>query len=293
MRKQTTDDRRQTADDGRQNSALCRLLSAVSQFDSALVAFSGGLDSSVVAKAAQLALGPKALAVTAWSPSSCESEKQDAAKIAREIGIWHIVYESREFDDPAYLRNDKDRCYYCKKNRFTEMIRIAEEQNYQVVLDGSNADDRFDYRPGTRAAQELGVRSPLAELGITKEVARELAKSWNLSVWDKPAEPCLSTRIPYNQPLTEPLLRRIETAESFLKTFCLSPLRVRVADSATARIEVPVSQIEKLLEPHVRENLIEKFQSLGFHAISVDLLGFRSGSMNKNEKALFRFRVDG
>jgi len=253
-------------------------------FNSALVAFSGGLDSSVIAKAAQLALGPKALAVTAWSPSSCDGEKEDAVKIAREIGIRHFLYESREFDDPLYLCNDKDRCYYCKKIRFAEMVRIAAEQDFQVVLDGSNADDQFDYRPGKRAAEELGVRSPLAELGITKDAARELAKSWNLSVWNKPAEPCLSTRVPYDQPLTPQLLRRIEAAESFLKTFGLSPLRVRVQGETAARIEVPVDQIATLLEPPIREKLIEKFQSLGFHTISVDLQGFRSGSMNANDK---------
>jgi len=250
-------------------------------FDSALVAFSGGLDSSVVTKAAQLALGERALAVTAWSPSSCEQEKGESVQVAREIGIRHLLYQSREFEDARYLRNDKDRCYYCKHLRFSEMVRIANEQNFQVVLDGSNADDSFDFRPGKKAAEELGVRSPLAELGITKEAARELAKNWNLSVWNKPAEPCLSTRIPYGQPLMEPLLRRIEAAESFLRTSGFSPLRVRVQGEAAARIEVPVDQIGKLLEPSLRENLLEKFQSLEFHTISVDMQGFRSGSMNQ------------
>ena len=263
-----------------QNPTACRLLSAISGFDSALVAFSGGLDSSVIAKAAQLALGERTLAVTAWSPSSCEHEKEEAAQVAREIGIRHLLIESGEFEDARYLRNDKDRCYYCKQIRFSEMVRIAQEQNFQVVLDGSNADDQFDYRPGKRAAEELGVRSPLAELGITKETARDLAKGWNLSVWNKPAEPCLSTRVPYDQPLTESLLRRIEAAESCLKAFGFSPLRVRAQGESTARIEVPVDQIGKLLEPPVRESLLDKFQTLEFRTVSVDLRGFRSGSMN-------------
>ena len=249
-------------------------------FDSALVAFSGGLDSSVVAKAAQVALGPKALAVTAWSPSSCEHEKEEAMQIAQEISIRHHLLESKEFEDPLFLRNDKDRCYYCKKSRFAAMVQIAQDQNFQVVLDGSNADDQSDFRPGKRAAEELGVRSPLAELGLTKGAVRELAKSWGLSVWDKPALPCLSTRVPYAQPLTESLLRRIEAAESFLKTLDFVLLRVRVQGNTAVRIEVPVEQIAKLLEPSVRTDLIAKFQSLGFHTISVDLQGFRSGSMN-------------
>jgi len=268
------------------NSVAYRLLSVVSGFDSALVAFSGGLDSSVVAKAAQLALGERALAVTAWSPSSCEHEKEESTQVAREIGIQHLLIESGEFEDVRYLRNDKDRCYYCKQIRFSEMVQIAKEQNFQVVLDGSNVDDQFDYRPGRRAAEELGVRSPLAELGITKEVARELAKGWDLSVWNKPAEPCLSTRVPYEQPLTDLLLRRIEAAESCLKAFGFSPLRVRVQGESTARIEAPVDQIGKLLEPPVREKLIERFQTLEFRTVSVDLQGFRSGSMNENSPPL-------
>ena len=249
-------------------------------FDSALVAFSGGLDSSVVARAAQRALGANALAVTACSPSSSTQEREESAKIAQEIGIRHILVESDEFDDPLYLRNDRDRCYYCKKNRFASLVRFANEQNFQVVLDGTNADDQFDFRPGQRAVDELGVRSPLAELGIKKEDARKLAKKWKLSVWNKPAAPCLSTRVPYDQPLTASLLRRIEAAEVFLRTFGFSPLRVRVQGETTARIEVPVDQLAKLLEPSVRESLIEKFQSLEFRTISVDLQGFRSGSLN-------------
>ncbi len=248
--------------------------------ESALVAFSGGLDSSVVAKAARLALGDRSFAVTAWSPSGCTHEKEDSVAIAREIGIAHLLIESREFEAPEYLLNDKDRCYHCKRIRFSEMVRIAQEQNFRVVLDGSNADDFFDFRPGKRAAEELGIRSPLAELGITKESVRQIAKEWGLSVWDKPAQPCLSTRVPYGQTLHEPLLRRIEAAERFLAGLGFSPLRVRVQGETTARIEVPPEQFAELTQPSTRENVVEHFDSLGFRTITVDLRGFRSGSMN-------------
>ncbi len=250
-------------------------------FESALVAFSGGLDSSVVAKAAQLALGAKSLAVTAWSPSGCGNEKEDSVAIAREIGIEHLLVESREFEEDMYLRNDKDRCYHCKRIRFSELVRIAREQNFQVVLDGSNADDFFDFRPGKRAAEELGVRSPLAELGITKESVRQIAKDWGLSVWNKPAQPCLSTRVPYGQPLSEPLLRRIEAAERFLSELGFSPLRVRVHGETTARIEISPEQFSELTQPTTRENVVAHLDSLGFRKITLDLRGFRSGSLNE------------
>ena len=256
------------------------LLNWFKAFDSALIAFSGGLDSSVVAKAAQLAFGAKTLAVTAWSPSGCANEKSDAEKIAKEIGIQHLLVESREFDDSQFLRNDKNRCYHCKRIRFAEMVQFAKDRQFQVVLDGSNADDSSDYRPGKRAAEELGVRSPLAELGISKTIAREIAKQWNLSVWNKPAEPCLCTRVPYDQPLEIPLLRRIEAAETYLKHFGFSPVRVRVQGENIARIEVLPNQFEKLMESGVRKNIVEHFRSLHFRTISVDLQGFRSGSMN-------------
>ncbi len=249
-------------------------------FDSALVAFSGGVDSTVVAKAAQIALGGKTKAVTAWGPSSCAREPEEAAEIAKSIGISHLLFESREFADPEYLRNDENRCYYCKKIRFLEMILIAKEQGYQVVLDGSNAEDFFDYRPGKRAAEELGVRSPLAELGFTKQAVRDIAKQWGLPNWDKPPYPCLSTRVAYGKELSEELLRRVENAETLLKTFGFSSLRVRVPVKATARIEVPIEQVARLWEPDVRDTIVKQFRELGFQHISVDLQGYRSGSMN-------------
>ena len=250
------------------------------KFDSCLVAFSGGLDSSVVAKAACLALGEKSFAVTAWSASSFQHEQDFAENIAKQIGIRFLLVESREFDDPLYTQNDKQRCYHCKRIRFAEMVQLAKEQGFAVVVDGSNADDTLDYRPGKRAVEELGVRSPLLELGITKSQAREIAKSWNLSNWNKPASPCLSTRVAYNQPLSNELLRRIEKAESLLESLGFSSIRVRVHGDNFARIEVASEQIPRLLEPPIRDAIASTFRDVGFQFISVDIFGYKSGGMN-------------
>lgn len=262
------------------NTKKDALLNWFLSFESVMVAFSGGLDSTLVAKAAQIVCGANALAVTAWSDSGCEEDKANAGVIAQEIGIRHLLFSSREFTDLRYLQNDPERCYYCKEIRFAEMVRMAEERKFQVVVDGSNADDQFDYRPGTKAARELGIRSPLAELGIAKEMVRAIAKSWNLSNWNKPAQPCLSTRVPYDQPLTAPLLRRIDAAEQIIAALGFSPLRVRVHGENVARIEVPADQIAWLVEPLVREKIVEELRKLDFRYICVELQGFRSGSLN-------------
>ncbi|MGL6225325.1 MAG: ATP-dependent sacrificial sulfur transferase LarE [Thermoguttaceae bacterium] len=253
-------------------------------FHSALVAFSGGLDSTVLARAAVLALGNRAIAITAYSSSSCESEAEEATQIAREIGIEHRLIESREFDDPRYLANDHNRCYYCKAVRFAEMVNYAKEHDIAVVVDGSNADDVSDFRPGKKAAEELGVRSPLAELGMTKEHARLLAKDWGISVWNKPSQPCLSTRIGYGISLTDSLLRQIEKAETFLKEKGFTSLRVRLPEKTTARIEVPTAQIPQIVIPETRQEIIEHFRRFGFERITIDLDGFRSGSMNEGDR---------
>ena len=250
------------------------------KFDSCLVAFSGGLDSSVVAKAACLALGEKSLAVTAWSASSFQYEQEFAINIAKQIGIRFMLVESHEFDDPLYIQNDKQRCYHCKRIRFAEIIRLASEQGFAMVVDGSNADDAFDYRPGKRAVEELGVRSPLMELGIAKPQAREIAKKWNLSNWNKPASPCLSTRVAYGKPLSGGLLRRIEKAELLLESLGFSSIRVRIHDDNIVRIEVAPNQIPRLFEPPVRDAIAVVFRDIGFQFISVDLFGYQSGGMN-------------
>lgn len=261
-----------------------KLIQRMHSFDSLVVAFSGGLDSSVVAKAAQLAHGnrgkEKILAITAWSPSSCSNEQEEAGKIAKRIGIHHLIFESLEFDDPEYLRNDRERCFHCKRIRFTEMLKHAKERNFQIVVDGSNFDDKEDFRPGTRAARELGIRSPLLELGITKTRVREIAKLWELPNWNAPARPCLSTRISYGIPLKDSLLRKVEQAESFLRLLGFSHFRVRVHENDLIRIEVPQEQAVRFHDPLLREEVLNEFYTLGARFITIDLAGFKSGSMN-------------
>ncbi len=252
-------------------------------FSSCVVAFSGGLDSSVVAKAAALALGDHAEAVLAYSPSSLQDEVDDARAVAEAIPIRFQAFPSFEMDDEAYIANDRDRCFYCKKIRFGDISRYAAERGSQVVVDGSNADDLDDYRPGRRAVLEFGIRSPLAELGITKAQVREIARLWNLPNSEKPATPCLSTRLAYGLQITEERLRRIEAAEEFLRTRGFTSLRVRMHADELARIEVSSNEISRLAESELRSEIVEEFQRLGFRFVSVDLSGFRSGSMNVGE----------
>ncbi|MGL6195098.1 MAG: ATP-dependent sacrificial sulfur transferase LarE [Thermoguttaceae bacterium] len=266
-----------------------RLLNWFKPFNSCVVAFSGGLDSSVVAKAAQLALGNKAVAVTAYSPSSFENEPKQAASLAEFIGVKHILIESDEFTDEDYLRNDKMRCYFCKKIRFRAITKLAEDMKIKLVLDGSNADDSSDFRPGKQAANELDVRSPLAELGISKEQARDIARKWGLPNWNKPALPCLSTRVAYGQKLSADILRKIEKAETELihllgskHSSCqLGQLRVRIHGDTLVRIEVPTELVESGCVPEIRERIVTFIKELGFTFVTVDLQGFRSGSMNQ------------
>ena len=245
-------------------------------FRSCVVAFSGGLDSSVVAKAAALVLGDDAEAVLAYSASSLRHEVDEARTVAEAIPIRFQAFASSEMDDEAYVANDRDRCYYCKKIRFGDINRYAAGR---LVVDGSNADDLNVYRPGRRAVSEFGIRSPLAELGLTKAKVREIARFWNLPNSEKPATPCLSTRLAYGLRITDERLRRVETAEEFLRNRGFSPLRVRLHADDLVRIEVIPEQIARLTE--YRLMIVEEFQRLGFPFVSVDLLGFRSGSFDE------------
>jgi uncharacterized protein len=257
-----------------------RLIELLKSFGSCVVAFSGGLDSTVVAKAAQIALGEKALAVTGVSPSLAARELDECRKLAELIGIRHIVIETEELSNPAYQRNLGDRCYHCKSELFGKLGDWAARFGMAVVVDGSNKDDHSDHRPGLKAAKEKNVRSPLAECDFTKGEIRELAKYWGLPVWNKPASPCLSSRIAYGEEVTPERLMMIERAESVLREHGFTTLRVRYHRGDLARIEVPLEDLPRLVESPLRQTLTQKFAEIGFKFVTVDLNGFRSGSLN-------------
>lgn len=257
-----------------------RLLELLRGYGSCAVAFSGGLDSTVLAKAAQMALGDRAVAVTGLSAALASSELEEAKSLARLIGIRHELIETNELLVPEYRTNNPDRCYHCKSELFTCVEQLAERLGVAVVADGSNLDDHGDYRPGLRAAGERHVKSPLAECGLSKAEIRALAEHWRLPVWDKPASPCLSSRIAYGEAVTPERLAMIEKAESFLHKRGFKPLRVRYHRGEVARIEVSAEALPHFTDPQFRRELIEHFKSLGFKYISLDLEGFRSGSLN-------------
>jgi len=258
-----------------------RLLELIAGLESCAVAFSAGIDSTVVAKAAHLALGERAVAVTGASASLAEGELQEAQDIARQIGIRHVVVATGEFANDDYLKNAPDRCYHCKTELYTHLDRLADELGVAAVLNGANVDDQGDYRPGMRAAQEHRVRSPLLECDINKAEVRLLAADWGLPTWDKPASPCLSSRIAYGESVTPERVSMVDRAERFLRQQGLRELRVRYHKGDMARLEVPPEAFSKLCDPQTRKELIEHLKSLGFKYVTLDLEGFRSGSMNE------------
>jgi len=252
----------------------------IRSFDSCAVAFSAGVDSTVVAKAAHLALGDRAVAVTATSASLAEGELDEARELAQLIGIRHRVISTQEFKDPSYTRNAPDRCYHCKSELYLQLDQIVDELGVKTVLNGANADDLNDYRPGLRAASEHHVRSPLAEIGMTKQQVRELAAEWGLPVWDKPATPCLSSRVAYGEQVTPARLRMIDAAEQFLRRNGFSQVRVRYHANDLARVELPLSDLPRAAAPVFRQELTKELLLLGFQYVTLDLEGFRSGSLN-------------
>jgi uncharacterized protein len=257
------------------------LVDALRSFESCAVAFSGGVDSAVVAKAAQLALGERAVAVTGTSASLAEGELEQACEIASLIGIRHVVIETGELQSADYARNAPDRCYHCKTELYTQMEGLAERLGVAAIVNGANADDLGDYRPGMTAAREHQVRSPLAECGLTKAEVRALAAHWELPVWDKPASPCLSSRIAYGEEVTPERLAMIDKAEQFLRSLGLREVRVRYHRGELARLEVPAEAISRLADEQTRTALVEHLRQLGFKFITLDLQGFRSGSLNQ------------
>jgi len=258
-----------------------RLLAMLAGYGSCAVAFSGGVDSAVVAQAAQLALGDRAVAVTGVSSSLAEGEFAAAEELARLIGIRHESLSTDEFASADYRRNAPDRCYHCKTELYTQLEGLAEQLRVAVIVNGANLDDRGDHRPGMQAAGEHSVRSPLVECEITKAEVRALAAHWRLPVWDKPASPCLSSRIAYGEEATAERVAMIDRAERLLRTHGLRELRVRYHKGDLARIEVPLAELPRLASPELGEALAREFRALGFKFITLDLEGLRSGSLNQ------------
>lgn len=246
---------------------------------SALVSFSGGVDSTLLAFLARW-ICTRSLAVTAASPTLGIGELEGARKLASLIGIPHRVIEYDELENPEFAKNPRERCYHCKKGLLEAMVGIAAEEDYDMVLEGTNATDMGDHRPGRRAVIELRVRSPLLEAGLTKPEVRSLSRAFGLPTWNKPSMACLASRIPYGSPITHERLARIGEAENFLKSLGFDVVRVRDHDGL-ARIEVDKDRIKDLSTPAVSGSIVAKLRSLGFVHVCVDLLGYRTGSMNE------------
>lgn len=259
---------------------LAQLKSLFVGLDQALIAYSGGIDSTLVAKVAFDVLGNRAIAITAESPSLLPEDLEDAKTQAAEIGIIHKVVQTHELENPNYASNPINRCYFCKSELHDTLKPLAQNWGYPYVIDGVNADDLHDYRPGIQAAKERGARSPLAEVGITKLEVRSIAKHLGLPYWDKPAQPCLSSRFPYGEEITIAKLQRVGRSEVYLRKLGWKNIRVR-SEGDTARIEVLPDQVKEFVLQTDLPKLIEAFQSYGFLYVTLDLEGYRSGKLNQ------------
>ncbi|MBO0347620.1 ATP-dependent sacrificial sulfur transferase LarE [Phormidium pseudopriestleyi FRX01] len=259
---------------------LQQLQQIFQEMDRALIAYSGGIDSTLVAKIAYDTLGDKALAVTAVSPSLLPEDLEDARIQAAEIGIAHEEVTTQEMANPNYTSNPVNRCYFCKSELHDTLKPLAVSRGYPYVVDGVNGDDLHDYRPGIQAAKERGARSPLAEVGLTKVQVRQLAKFLDLPWWDKPAQPCLSSRFPYGEEITVEKLQRVGRAEHYLRKLGLKNLRVR-SEGDSARIELPPEQIKEFILITDLPALVAAFQDFGFIYVNLDLEGYRSGKLNQ------------
>ena len=245
-----------------------------------VVAYSGGVDSAFLAAAANDTLGKRSLAVTANSPSLAPSELREAEELAQRLGLNHRVIHTQEVEREDYQANNPNRCFFCKDELYTHLSRFAPEEGYDWIANGTNVDDLGDFRPGLNAAKQYGVRSPLVEAELTKAEIRELSRGMGLPTWDKPAQACLSSRIPYGTVVTVEALTRIAQAEEFLHGLGIRQLRVRHHDNV-ARIEVEAADLAKLVDESVRQQVVDRFREIGYSYVTLDLQGFRSGSMNE------------
>lgn len=249
-------------------------------YQSVLIAFSGGVDSAYLAIAASTALGSRALAVTADSPSYPDAHRRLALTIANDFGFAHEVIHTSELERAEYRANPSNRCYYCKDELYGRLSALAVERGLAVVVDGNNADDRGDYRPGRQAAREHGVRSPLDEADLTKDDIRELARTAGLESWNEPASACLSSRIPYGDEVSDEKLRQIEQAESVLRELGFRVFRVRHHDTV-ARLEIARVEMARALDPEINARVVTALKGLGYQYVSLDLQGYRLGSLNE------------
>jgi pyridinium-3,5-biscarboxylic acid mononucleotide sulfurtransferase len=259
---------------------LAQFKKILTEIDRVLIAYSGGIDSTLVAKIAFDVLGDRALAITAVSPSLLPEELEDAQIQAAQIGIKHELVKTQEMDNPNYTSNPVNRCYFCKSELHDTLKPLAIERGYPYIIDGVNYDDLQDYRPGIQAAKERGVRSPLAEVGITKTEVRQLSQQLGLPWWDKPSQPCLSSRFPYGEAITIEKLQRVGRCEIYLRQLGYRNLRVR-SEENTARIELPPDQIKEFINNIDLEKLVSVFQNYGFLYVTLDLEGYRSGKLNR------------
>lgn len=262
------------------SSKLKSLEAILSDMRSVLVAYSGGADSTFLLKVASNILGDRAIAVTASSATYTPQELEEARENTELIGAKHIIVHTNELDDPDFASNPPDRCYYCKKELFTKLFELAQQHSLNYVIDGSTCDDERDFRPGMRAASEFHVRSPLMDAGFTKEEIRALSRDMNLPTWDKPPLPCLSTRFPYGTQITKEKVLRVGRAEKFLAGFGIRQLRVRDHNNI-ARIEVPRKDMPMFLDEEISKQIMENFKALGYTYVTLDLQGYRMGSMNE------------
>jgi uncharacterized protein len=246
-----------------------------------LIAFSGGVDSTLLLKVAKDVLGDHVLAVTALSETTSRHERLDADRLAKELSAEHLRVHTRELQMDEFVKNPDNKCYICKKERFGGLVELAQKEGYRFVLDGGNLDDHSDYRPGIKATRELGVRSPLAEAGFSKQDIRTLSKRLGLDTWDKPSYACLASRIPYHSPISAEKLRQVDDGEEFLRNLgFLGQVRVR-HHNEIARLEIDARDLPQFLQPALRNKVVEHFKKLGFTYIALDLEGYNMGSLNR------------